>query len=391
LIRPNDDRPSHEPTPADNSRQQSTPAEEIPMNRPVCFSIAAGVIAAALAPTVVDARVGDPGMMTSAASPLGISTLDTPWRRALDAAIEPDPECDDSTPLVEWMRSLIAPIAPETLDLLVGYDVGSWSFAWTIVGDQDASDESLGLDGELTKKLQRRHRSNQTFWDVPTDDVLLQGAHGAVLAEDADIVPVLATWFAVDASIAQVVVDTVQAAIEADPAVGYDHPMLTFNAFAFSGEIPGAGPISDKIVVGDGALRALEAIGLGDVGPAFLHAHEFAHHVQAEVGVFDGYVASPEGTRRTELMADAFAAYDLAHVRGATFRTKRLADAATAAWNIGDCEFDSPNHHGTPDQRRSAVAWGVAQATDPRPTSGMIPATALVDEFDTALISLLEP
>lgn len=354
--------------------------------------IASGMIAATVAPGVADAQTGEPGTTATfeAAPPLGVATLDTAWRRVLDAAIEPDPTCDDSTPLVEWMRSLIAPIAPETLDVLVAFDVGAWSFIRTIVGDQDASDESLGPDGGLTNELQRRHRANQAFWDVPTDDVLLQGAHGSVLADDDAMVPALAIWFNADRASAQAVVDTVQAAIEADPAVGYDHPMFTFNAFAFSGEIPGAGPISDKIVVGDGALMVLDAIGIGDVGPAFLHAHEFAHHVQAEAGVFEGHVASPESTRRTELMADAFGAYDLAHARGATFRTKRLVDAAIAAWNIGDCELESPNHHGTPEQRRWAVTWGVAQATDPRPASGILPATALVDGFDTALAALLE-
>lgn len=49
--------------------------------------------------------------------------------------------------------------------------------------------------------------------------------------------------------------------------------------------------------------------------------------MQFELGIFsDG---SPEGTRRTELMADGLAAYEIGHVHGATFRTKGVVDSIT--------------------------------------------------------------
>ena len=37
----------------------------------------------------------------------------------------------------------------------------------------------------------------------------------------------------------------------------------------------------------DGIIDAYDAIGLGDVGIRVIMAHEFEHHVQYELGVFD--------------------------------------------------------------------------------------------------------
>ena len=46
------------------------------------------------------------------------------------------------------------------------------------------------------------------------------------------------------------------------------------------------------------------------MGVRVILAHEFRHHVQYQLGVFDSGSADPaEATRRTELMADAMAAY----------------------------------------------------------------------------------
>ena len=313
----------------------------------------------------------------------------TVWRDALHTAIEPDPDCDDATPFVQWIRSQVASLAPATLDVIATYGVFDWPYLWTLGGDQDATDEHLGVDGEYTQELQRRHRENRRFWAVSTDDVVLQGMHGEVVADDTKMVPLVEFVVGADHATAQAIVDVVQATIDADPAIDYDHPILTLNAFAFSGEIPGLGPIPDKIVIGDGVLAGLEAIGLGDVAPGFVHAHEFAHHVQHEVGVLGGDIPSPEATRRVELMADALGAYEVAHVRGATFRTKRLVGAIAIAFNNGDCGFESDNHHGTPEQRAHAVEWGVRVATADTPRATVMPPADLVDRFDAALPDLL--
>lgn len=140
--------------------------------------------------------------------------------------------------------------------------------------------------------------------------------------------------------------------------------MFTLNAFAFSDEgveiIPGFGLIPDEIVMGEGLLEALDDIGLDQNAPDFVHAHEFTHHVQFEIGSFELPPATPEKTRRTELMADTFGAYYSTHARGATFQAKRFTDVMNSAFVIGDCQFASNGHHGTPNQRDAATNFGAS-------------------------------
>ena len=111
----------------------------------------------------------------------------------------------------------------------------------------------------------------------------------------------------------------------------YDNPLWTLNAFAFSGEgetDPFIAALPDKLIMGDGIIDAYDAIGLGDVGIRVIMAHEFGHHVQFELGVFDTGPTDPaEATRRTELMADAMAAYYGTHKKGLALNKKRVADA----------------------------------------------------------------
>ena len=314
--------------------------------------------------------------------------IDTPWRAAAVEAIDPDPSCDDNTSLRVWLQSQLAGVSPSTLDVLLQFGVLDWAFFWTLGGDPDPSDEFFGVDGEYTREQLRRQREHLGFWTVDLDDVFLQAAHGAVVADDARMVQLVAFVIGVDQPTAQAIVDLVQAAIESDPGIDFDHPILTFNAFAFPEQVvPGLGPLPAKVIMGDGILEGLEAIGLGDVAPDFTLAHEMAHQVQYDLGIFsDG---TPEGTRRTELMADGLATYELAHIRGATFQTKRLVDSVAVTFNVGDCDFGAPNHHGTPEQRKRAATWGVDLATSAHPRATIIPSDQLPALFDEALNSIL--
>jgi predicted metalloprotease len=138
--------------------------------------------------------------------------------------------------------------------------------------------------------------------------------------------------------------------------------------------------------VGDGILEAYDAIGLGDVGPRVIMAHEFGHHVQFELGVFDGGPADPaEATRRTELMADAMASYFGTHKQGLALNRKRVADALLSFYTVGDCYFDDPGHHGTPLQRQRAADWGADLAAAANPRSYIIPPARFVQLFEAAL------
>ena len=68
--------------------------------------------------------------------------------------------------------------------------------------------------------------------------------------------------------------------------------------------------------------------------------------------------SAAEQTRYTELMADAFSAYFLTHKRGGTMNRKRVAEFLQVFFQIGDCAFSDPGHHGTPNQRMAAATFG---------------------------------
>jgi predicted metalloprotease len=94
---------------------------------------------------------------------------------------------------------------------------------------------------------------------------------------------------------------------------------------------------------------------LGDMAVAYVIAHEEAHNIQAELGLFDGSVS----THALELHADCLAgawAGDAAS-RGVV-NGDDLDHAQVTAWLVGDYAFDDPGHHGTPRERVGAFMAG---------------------------------
>jgi hypothetical protein len=83
----------------------------------------------------------------------------------------------------------------------------------------------------------------------------------------------------------------------------------------------------DKVVLGQGLLEALDTLGREDVGPRVVLGHEFGHHLQLELNLFDSSLIGAEATRRTELMADADATFYAVHARGLSLNAKRVSDA----------------------------------------------------------------
>ena len=323
--------------------------------------------------------------------------IDNPMIDAIGAgAINPDDFVCGSTDFGNRIGQIFDATNPAALDQLFFFGAHIWPEVYTVLFDNDPSDTEIGANGEHTREQVKRHKDNRRFWDADIDDVQLHGMHGADIADDAKMVPVVTWLLEVPPAIAQEIVDMIQELIETDPTVGYDHPVFSLNAFAvsFEGEevFPGFGVIPDKIVMGDGLLQMVTDIGLGGVGPDLIHAHEFGHHVQFEIGAFDTDITDPaEATRRTELMADAFAGYNLAHARGASFQTKRIVDAVELSFNAGSCDFDSPGHHGTPNQRAAAATWGADLAQRKGPRGKILSPETLQELFDAALPSIVAP
>jgi hypothetical protein len=59
-------------------------------------------------------------------------------------------------------------------------------------------------------------------------------------------------------------------------------------------------------------------------------------------------------------------------------------------FNSGDCAFDDPQHHGTPEQRERAAEWGIDLAMSARPTSSVVASDVLALLFDESFPSILD-
>jgi predicted metalloprotease len=93
----------------------------------------------------------------------------------------------------------------------------------------------------------------------------------------------------------------------------------------------------------------------GDFSVAYALAHEYAHNLQAEAGLFQRYPVY-----KTELHADCLAGI---WANSAYFRdildANDLDELAAIIERIGDyLSEDDPRHHGTPQQRYDAFMTG---------------------------------
>jgi predicted metalloprotease len=138
-------------------------------------------------------------------------------------------------------------------------------------------------------------------------------------------------------------------------------------------------------------LQAFDALGYGNIAPQAILAHEFAHHIQYNLGIKDyGIPLTPSGSRRTELMADAYAAYFLTHLKGAAMQWKDVQQAAEVFSNLGDCLFDNELHHGTPSQRMVATKWGYKLANDADKQDQIMSSREFASLFDAALNDIVQ-
>lgn len=95
----------------------------------------------------------------------------------------------------------------------------------------------------------------------------------------------------------------------------------------------------------------------GDFSVAYAIAHEYAHNVQRELGIYD---ANPTlRTKQFELQADCMAGVwaNSAYWKGA-LEAGDVEEAITSSRAVGDEEFSSPAHHGTPQERADAFMLG---------------------------------
>ncbi|MGB3298324.1 MAG: neutral zinc metallopeptidase [Phormidesmis sp.] len=94
---------------------------------------------------------------------------------------------------------------------------------------------------------------------------------------------------------------------------------------------------------------------IGDSAAYVVLAHEYAHSVQYQLGIF----SSGASNAALELQADCLAGvfFSAANTVG-MLEAGDVEEGFIAAYISGDFDFEAPNHHGDPTQRSSAFLGG---------------------------------
>ncbi|WP_432949734.1 hypothetical protein ACQPXM_17245 [Kribbella sp. CA-253562] len=306
-------------------------------------------------------------------------------------AIDPNAyECSPSTPLTDWVAGTITDWTQ--MDLLFAFAAALTNLAGYASMINTPQDSPYGLNGEFTTAITHTYRDLRPFWDIESADIQMRPMHSAIMADRDALYRTFRTVLHRNDFDAAYWADMFST--WASQPKFRDHPVLSMNAYAFTGEgdpDPALAALPDQIVMGDGILQAYQAVGLGDVAPQAILAHEFGHHIQYENNLFDSPLTGAEATRRTELMADAFAAYYLAHSRGASMQWKRVQLFTDLFYGIGDCDFANAGHHGTPNQRARTATWAYSVVTGAPNQGHILPSLTFAARFDAKLPELVAP
>ncbi len=252
----------------------------------------------------------------------------------------------------------------------------------------------FGKDGEHTQIMTKTFKDLNRFWDIDSDDIVLGAMHGDMLQDRDKVIRTYVAAYGMPTATAEYYADLVLAALDTYPEYrDGNHPIFTLNAFAQNSfEYPPYGingVIPAKIIMGDGIVKGFTDLGFEDVAPQAILAHEYGHQIQFQRNVFDDGPRTAEKTRRTELMADALAAYYLSHARGATMQWKRVKQFLQVFYDIGDCGFSSTGHHGTPLQRMAAAEWGYKLADNAKKQGKILSSEQFIQLFDAKLPELV--
>jgi predicted metalloprotease len=109
----------------------------------------------------------------------------------------------------------------------------------------------------------------------------------------------------------------------------------------------------------------------GDFGVAYVIAHEYAHNLQDELGLFR--IGRANSSKPFELQADCLAgAWGAAVYAEGRYDRQDVQEAINTALAVGDFDVSSRNHHGTPQERRDAWLAGF-QSGDPAACRQFVP------------------
>lgn len=337
--------------------------------------------------------------VSNAKARLGIP--ETEWSGIVERAINPSDYQCSSTAMNDWINGLdVSPLVSAIRGIY--FATGDLDFAYSAVLDFAQYDAMLfgyeskanrfGAKGEYTQLLTAEMKDLRRFWDIDGSEVQLVPMHGADVYGSVDRLARLIqnAYIGVDDDLANLLGQIVYDNVQANPGMlaNGGHPYLSLNAFA----VGSSGQAGGAILMGDGIMQAMAAVGLGDVAPRAILGHEFGHHVQYQKNLFASSLpTAAERTRRTELMADSFSTYFLTHARGESLNAKRLLPSLQSFYQIGDCGFTSSGHHGTPNQRLRASTWGSEVADEAQKQGHILPAMTFDSMFEQKLPEFVAP
>jgi hypothetical protein len=331
--------------------------------------------------------------------------IDQQFSKIARRVIDPnDFECPPSTPLIDYLIGTINESIqkePDVFNTLIGLAADVIPTVDAILFETESTPQSqiFGFSGEYNHRMTKIERDTKRFWDINSAGIQLVAMKGTMLLDVNRVARTYEAAFVNDDGtpishslalvLANIVRTTLLQSVTMDRG---NYPLFSFNAFAVSGGGPG---FPAKIVMGDGVLESYKAIGFNDVAPQAVYAHEFGHHIQFQRGYFGDPLATTgseaERTRYTELMADAFSAYYLTHKRGSALNKHRVAQFLQVFFDIGDCAFDNPGHHGTPNQRMRAANFGFTVADRAQKQGHILTADQFHALFVAAYPSLVAP
>lgn len=299
-------------------------------------------------------------------------------------------ECGN-TQFDEWIQLEFEKLSQASIIDANDFALFDLPFFYSLLLENSSEGQYFGKNGEHSQILIKTFKDLKRFWEIENSEIEMVAMHGHMVADYEKVKMTYIVAFEIPEDFAGVFADIALQIIAFYPELeGGDHPLFSLNAFALD-EITLLGiDIPSKIVMGDGMLEAFTDLGYGDVAPQAILAHEFGHQIQYQLDLFEEE-DSPEATRRTELMADAYAAYYLSHARGATMQWKRVQQFMEVFFAIGDCGFGSINHHGTPLQRMAAAEWGYELADQAQKQGKIMDPQEFADLFDAVLPELVAP
>ncbi|WP_268036505.1 hypothetical protein [Algoriphagus sp. PAP.12] len=321
---------------------------------------------------------------------------DTYYREIVRQAMAVEPSDCEPTEFDAWISGELEDW--EFFDIFFASYSGMLDFPTydALFFENSSEGQYFGKNGEYTQSMVKTFKDLKRFWTIDSEGIVLAAMHGNMLQDRDKLIRIDQILFNDDLPTAENWADLILQALEEVPAYrNGEHPIFTLNAFAQSAFFfPPVGIVPSKIIMGDGILEGYEALGFGDVAPQAILAHEFGHHIQFQLGLFEEGLEDediPEATRRTELMADAYSAYYLSHAKGATMQWKRVQQFLEVFFSIGDCGFANPGHHGTPLQRMAAAEWGYELANSAKKQGHIMGSQEFADLFDAALPELVAP